>query len=488
MIIPRIISGLLTPSDYPVFLRSSLKNKQHTAHFMALEFIDELACSLSSQFREGGYNGVNLESLLSGKRQILFGLIGVEKEAFLSLFYECVGKLYPELSYFGGSVTEKWLESARIQYKNGKIFKFPIVGRGKNTVYTLILDDKDIPFALYKPRESLLKKADQQRKVDSELLSSLIAKEMNFDDVVNRVIPVKCDKELAFSPCHYTGTIERFLGLSKDQIVGKKNVVDLVGHVLKFSTKEIRLENNKVYEVPDLDGFKRMFGEEYERAEVETFADKNILRPIDLYKIIVFWYSSGFLDGHGGKIIAYVNPDQTLKLTFIDCEFTWKDWDKTDNVRKISPIVYQLDQAKRPLLPTEMLPVLNKCDEIRFKNIFKAFDLSLREKEASFFARFHRLKQLSNQTQTLRSLMHSIAADSDKSIDKNLYIKLCDGIKWPVNHFPDITEWIFSYFGDKSELDKFVEIKRPRTRAERLTKKLMYLESNTRVSFGEVYT
>ena len=89
----------------------------------------------------------------------------------------------------------------------------------------------------------------------------------------------------------------------------------------------------------------------------------------NLYKIIVFWYLSSFLDLHAGNLLFV--PDfhqQNLTPVVIDAEYTWAQQD----VSKNNPAIYQLHPAQTPVLASEMQTILN-VSKHRLLNLFNAF-------------------------------------------------------------------------------------------------------------------
>ncbi len=217
-------------------------------HFRVIQIADELSRKLAINYKIYGYRDLLKDT--KEKFDDLERYSSVTAKLFMDCFYEAFEQHYDEFSYFDkqdtGAPTSSIAKINRIwfadvqqcyQRRSYKIHKHKTDER--ETEYLFIQHAPDaIPFAIYKPTKPTVP-GGTTRAIMSECLSSLFAKSAKLDDVVNRVIPVSAHGDtLVFDPVTPTGTVERFLGFSENQITGDSPFSRLLRNVCVYNNKK----------------------------------------------------------------------------------------------------------------------------------------------------------------------------------------------------------------------------------------------------------
>lgn len=429
----RIIDGGIEENNQKV-----IDNYEHTVvdqalinHFLIIKKVDLISIDLVNRIRITGCeslkNAIKLSYPTFKKNPGLDELSGVSADTFMDWFYESLEQHFDELSFFGGAnigasstsdkIDRAWFKMVQDNFSMRNVISYDDFNstKGQAQHIWILNASGGKPVAIYKPKEIL--NTTEKRNINYEVLSGLIAKAMNIDDVVNCVIPVRVvGDQLTFDPWTPTGTIERYLGFSKSQISDDTKFSRLIRRAFEFSKKNTGNDHNvpeeqrlyrKTYGVLDQKVFKGMFLNEnvYQSLaagtfseDVETFSKNETINPIDLYKIIAFWYLTDYGDMHEENILFIPNfNNQILKPIVIDCEYTFGSGDKLN--KRNTPQIYQLHQAKTPIAYNDMQTILG-VNQNKFLNIFKLFGFSLLGQEKLFLERLNMLTGYCNQGQT----------------------------------------------------------------------------------------
>lgn len=413
----RIALELFGQPNLPFFRISSLKNPKISAHFKALEFIDFLINGLVGQFREGGYQRLDLNILNKNACRILEH-IGIKSDIFIRWFCESIEQLYDEFSYFDADsstfsrkIDKEWVREMQMQYRNGKTssvtYKNP-ADKG-DSVHIQILDKNDNPVALYKPTDTNGLRALGNRQSERECLTSLFAKVMGFSNVFNRVIPMRLERgELVFDPINPTGTLERFLGFTKESCLAEEeDFSELLLNACNDYSERPEKTNAKTFTVTHRDIVAMLLkvdnADHYER-HVACYINKKTIDLFDLLKVFALWHLILFRDLHHGNLLLV--PDfstQTLTPVAIDAEVTWgKSGDGQYQW------IYKIDQAQEPFTSEEMLTILAYAPPERIGNVFTAFSAPLRDQKSEFEKRLNTLKELFKGNKTIAEMMNEI--------------------------------------------------------------------------------
>ena len=399
----------------------SVTDKKLSSHYQVISLADQLSRALVGQFKDGGYEGLHL-NYIDGFTQ-LNELSGIAQDVFMDWFYESLGAHYEEFSFFAKNTDKQWFQRVQERFsawststqtcKNGTISQTWILENGA-------------PFAVYKSLYSNRKIpgiGNMNRDVKRECLSSIFAKVMGLDDVVNGVIPVRVSgNQLVFDPLNYTGAVERFVGFSAGQIPPFTSFGNLVTQICNTSKNDNTLEggsmNNKnlngtTYHVLHQHNIDKDLGIGiFSSAQKNILASSQTISLESLFKVIVFWYLSDYKDMHVGNIVFL--PDfatSKFKPIVIDNECTWG----RDEMAKLYPFVYNLAQAKNGAASSMFNQLRN--DRNKLGNMFKNFS-SLKIQKDSFFVRLDNLTRICYQSRSIGNLMNAIVHPNRQSSDE----------------------------------------------------------------------
>jgi hypothetical protein len=425
---------LLKQSDYPDFALLSVRNQKYTSHFKAVEALYKLTRGLAGQFREGGYQALNLSNLLPNSHKMQ-EWIGLTADTFLGWFCESIETLYDELSYFdhnsssfSGKIDRNWFEGIQNQHKNNQASSF----RHKHprdkgdSIYIQILDNNGIPIAIYKPTSTNGLRSLGDRQSERECLTSLFAKVMGFSNVFNRVIPMRLKgRELIFDPINPTGTLERFLGFTKESCrVEVDDFSELLLNTCNDNSERPEKTNAKTFTLTHRDIVAMLVKEDsadHYKRHVACYTNEHIINRLDLLKVFTLWHLTLFRDLHHGNLLLV--PDfstQTLTPVAIDAEVTWGKSGEGQY-----PWIYKIDQAQEPFTSEDMLAILDYASPERIGNIFTAFSASLRDQKSALEKRLSALKELFKGNKTIAEMMNEIVYGKtpDYEEDKKRFTK-----------------------------------------------------------------